>query len=142
MQHTRTFERVHPRTAGRSAYASVPRTARKASPYARLANKIFRRVRKQALAYLIAFYILPAVLSAGFDAVLLTLIYPALCFFLSGMYGVKHGFISHYLAVPLLLFLPASFLFFKPFTALFCLCYLLTSAIALTLGTLYRQLSR
>lgn len=119
------------------------RTARRqtaASPYALLAAKIFSRVKVHLLIYILSFYILPVMMSsAGQQSVLLAFIFPAVLFILCASYGFKYGFMKHYIAVPLILFLPASFLIFKAYSFLFSLCYLLILCIALTIGALYRQ---
>ncbi len=135
MQNTRTFARIDPRTV----QISKPKTVAHTSVWARLAKKIARRTRAHLLTYILAFYILPAALSAGADAVLLTLVFPSLCFLLSARYGYRYGFITHYLAIPILLFLPASFFCFSPYTFLYSLCYLLTGCIALMIGAICRQ---
>ncbi len=140
MQHTRTFNRVtvgtHENLNGRS------RSAAKTSPYLRLAKKIFRRVKVQLALYIALFFIAPAVLPDGANTVMLTLVYPTFAFLLSSIYGYKYGFIKHYLAIPFMLFVIASFFHFEAFSFLYGLCYLLVSIIALAFGTIYRQLCR
>lgn len=109
---------------------------------AKIAKRVFRRVRVQCVLYFAAFYILSAALHAACPVLLLALIYPALCFVLSGIYGIKYGYISHYIAIPVLLFIPASFLFFPKYAFLYALCYALSSVIAMTMGALLRQCSK
>ena len=144
MQTTRTITRIRTgavphttRTAPRSA-----RTAPSTPLYLHLAGRILRRLRSQLVFYAFAFYLLPVMLPSSADTLLLILAYPVLCFLLSALYGMRYGFISHYLAVPILLFLPASLLAFKAYSFLYALCYLLISCIALTFGALCRQMNR
>lgn len=140
MQHTRTFDRV---SAGTRTKPTVrPRSAAKTSPYLRLAKKIFRRVKVQLALYIVLFFMAPAVLPDGANTVMLTLVYPAVSFLLSSIYGYKYGFIKHYLAIPVMLFVIASFFHFEAFSFLYGLCYLLVSLIALAFGTIYRQLCK
>ncbi|MCI8332448.1 MAG: hypothetical protein HFE78_06450 [Clostridiales bacterium] len=137
MYHTRNFTAVPHTENIRNRAVSKPKTV---SPYTALAFKIFNRVKLHLVLYTFCFYVLPLILSsAGQRSVLLALVYPALNFVLTLSYGFRYGFIKHYIAIPLLLFLPASFLFFKAYSYLFALSYLLILCIALTIGALYRQ---
>ena len=137
MQHTRTFNRI---SADRSRTASRPASTHRHSPYVRLAKKIFRRVKIQLAVYLSIFFLLPSLLGAGANDVILTLVYPAFCFFLATVYGYKYGFIKHYLVIPVALFTIASFFHFEAFSFLYGICYLMAGIIALAFGTIYRQL--
>lgn len=140
MYHTRNFAAT-PRTEPiKNRTVAKPKHA---SPYTALAVKIFNRVKLHLVLYTFCFYILPLILSSqGQRSILLALAYPALNFVLTFLYGYRYGFIKHYIAVPLLLFLPASFLFFPAYSYLFALSYLLILCIALTIGALYRQFLR
>ena len=139
MQHTRTFNRI---PASHAGSASRHRAARKHNTYVKLAKRIFNRTKAHITAYLAFFFILPAMLPQGADNVLLTLVFPILSFFMTGVYGLKYGFIKHYLAIPTALFILASFMNFQPFSFLYSLCYLLVGIIALAFGTIYRQVYR
>ncbi len=144
MQTTRSITHIRTETAPhtiRTESRSARSTARSTSLYRHLAGRILRRLRFQLAFYVFAFYLLPVMLPSS-GMLLLTLVYPALCFVLSTLYGMRYGFISHYLAVPIIVFLPASLLAFKAYSFLYALCYLLISCIALTFGALYRQMSK
>lgn len=137
MYHTHHFAAVTHTESIRRRTAVKPKNA---SPYAALAVKILNRVKLHLVLYIFSFYVLPLILSsAGQRSTLLAFVYPALNFILSAAYGYQYGFIKHYIAIPLLLFLPASFLFFEAYSYLFALSYLLILCIALTIGALYRQ---
>lgn len=138
MQHTRTFTPVSGNT--RSRAASHPHAVGKQSPYARLAKKIFKRTKLHLCIYSALFFLIPALLSPAADDVILTLIYPIFCFFLSAAYGYKYGFIKHYLIIPTALFMIASLIHFEAFSFLYGLCYLMTGVIAMAFGTICRQL--
>jgi len=139
MQNTRTFNRI---PAVHTGTPSRRRVARKHSPYVKLAKKIFNRTKIHLTVYLTFFFIIPAFLPAGADNVLLTLVFPVISFFMTGVYGLRYGFIKHYLAIPTVLFILASFMNFQPFSFLYSLCYLLVGIIALAFGTIYRQACR
>ena len=142
MQNTRNITRVPINAAPYQGVHTGSRSNLYVSPYAGLAKKILKRVRFHLLLYVVAFYLLPSVFSStGKHTFMMTLLYPALCFILTICYGFRFGFIKHYLAIPIALYLPASLLFFKPYSFLYALCYLLICCIALTIGALYRQMS-
>lgn len=136
MIETNTFKTV-------SAHASAGRrTVKQNSVISKIALKIARRVRVQCAVYFTAFYIVSAIFAGSSPILLLALIFPALSFLLSGIYGLKYGYISHYIAVPVILFLPASFIFFEKYAFLYSLCYAITSLVAMTAGALLRQCSK
>lgn len=134
MQQTRTITRIDPRTVP----AAKARGAQYTSIYARLAQKILHRTRVHLAVYILAFYLMPAIMP-GASTVLLTLAFPSFCFLASAGYGFRYGFITHYLAIPIALFFPASFLFFKAYSFLYALCYLLIACIALMIGAVFKQ---
>lgn len=138
MQNTRTFKHVTANT--HSEVAARPRGRTKtSSPLARLAKKIFKRVKIHLLLYTAFFFILPSILPEGADDVLLTFVYPLVTFFLTTVYSFRFGFIKHYLAIPILLFTVASFSQFEALAFLYGFCYLLTGVVAMTFGTMSRK---
>lgn len=136
MIETNTFKTV-------SAHAAAGRrTVKQNSVISKIALKIARRVRVQCAVYFIAFYIVSAIFAGSSPVLLLALVFPVISFLLSGVYGLKYGYISHYIAVPVILFLPASFIFFEKYAFLYALCYAITSLVAMTTGALLRQCSK
>ena len=134
MIDTDTFKNVA--TTPRSA---VQKSITRTPLLSKIAVRIIRRVKVQCAIYFAAFYILSALLSSSNQMLLLAIIFPAVCFIQSGFYGIKYGYISHYIAIPVILFIPASFIFFPKFAFLYALCYALTGLIAMTTGALLRQ---
>ena len=107
MIETRTFRAIAAGTAaGR-------KTREESSVFAKIALKIARRVKVQCAVYFISFYIVSAMLASSAPTFLLAFVFPAISFILSGIYGIKYGYISHYIAIPVILFIPASFIFFE-----------------------------
>ena len=138
MQSTRTFRHVRDVSV---PFPHVRQEKRKSTayPYVRIASRLARCLHTQILSYAALFYILPALLPAAAETALLVLFFPAACFMLSGMHGLKYGFISHYLALPALMFFPSSLIFFGRFSFLYIPCYILVSIIALTVGAIVKQ---
>lgn len=135
MSDTNTFRTV-------AVGAQNKRTVKQENVLAKIAKRVFRRVKIQCAVYFVAFYILSAALHTVCPVLLLSLVFPTLCFVLSGIYGIKYGYISHYIGIPIIFFLPASIIFFPKYAFLYSLCYALSSLIAMTMGALLRQCSK
>lgn len=133
MIETRTFRAIA------SSAAAGRKTREESSVFAKIALKIARRVKVQCAVYFISFYIVSAMLASSAPTFLLAFVFPAISFILSGIYGIKYGYISHYIAIPVILFIPASFIFFGKFAFLYSPCYAITSLVAMTTGALLRQ---
>ena len=133
MIETRTFRAIA------SSAAAGRKTREESSVFAKIALKIARRVKVQCAVYFISFYIVSAMLASSAPTFLLAFVFPAISFILSGIYGIKYGYISHYIAIPIILFIPASFIFFGKFAFLYSPCYAITSLVAMTTGALLRQ---
>ena len=133
MIETRTFRAIAAGTAaGR-------KTREESSVFVKIALKIAHRVKVQCAIYCLSFYIVSAILASSAPTFLLAIVFPAISFRLSGIYGIKYGYISHYIAIPVILFIPASFIFFENFAFLYSPCYAITSLVAMTTGALLRQ---
>ena len=133
MIETRTFRAIA------SSAAAGRKTREESSVFAKIALKIARRVKVQCAVYCISFSSVSAMLARSAPTFLLAIVFPAISFILSGIYGIKYGYISHYIAIPVILFIPASFIFFGKFAFLDSPCYAITSLIAMTTGALLRQ---
>lgn len=103
-----------------------------------LDKKHFKEMLLYLLPIILAFYVMPFVITDTGSGILVMLnIIPIVCLFSSFLYGMKHSFDWIFSMIVMLLFVPTIFIFYNGSASIYILIYGALSMLGNLLGSLF-----